>query len=408
MSLSDMKNRFNKNSQKMQEESDSTLQKDEEEIITGDINYPISQDQIKKEGSDDDDEPEQIEQITIEDDDEPVFIKREPAQNNWLSSVYQNGTLKQFTSCPACQAVFLSHHKLQIHLMDHATKKEDRIICSYCNFSTENLKTFFTHLPKHANQCETCNVHTGRRIVFDTHLKIAKKDFTVKRDHFKNFLCISCHLSFDYMHQLRKHWFRHTCKDKKISQCGSCSAVFDSAQDLDNHKCLQCPVCFKIYSNFPALRCHTRYKKHFLFCSTCNYEFSLRVDHDRHMALHRKAFKPHKKLMFCLQAEDRSILKCKICGKLWQTNISFVSHVHDDHKLNVTNYKRHAIFSYCLQSEDESNLQCELCGKIFVSDTRFICHVYNEHGINVTVPEICENNNPQDEITFEDIKVEIT
>ncbi|XP_051174730.1 PR domain zinc finger protein 15-like [Leptopilina boulardi] len=400
----------------------------EEEVITGDPDDPgfsDSENPLKLEEN-----TEAVQIITIEDDNNSLSDNLEPIQfrlnefvnqNNFTNQVSFNIPKKQFIKCPACNALFLTRCKLKSHLLTHAFEENNdkQLICNYCNFSTDDLDVFSSHLKCHENQCEVCNQCFSKKKVFESHMLIAKNSFSVKRDHFKNLICISCNLSFDFVHQLQKHWFKHTCFENKTYQCDSCSALFDTVEQLEIHVCLQCPVCLKIYSSFPTLRSHTRFEKHYLYCKICKYEFSLRVDHDRHLELHKKKFKQYDKLMLCMQAEDESTLKCEVCGKLLQTDTSFVSHVYDEHKLNVTNYKRHKKFTHCLQADDGSTLQCEVCGKLVTSELIFVNHVFKEHKIDVTKENNSDSSNSEedqsrpkgitkimDDITFEEIKIE--
>ncbi|XP_043480836.1 zinc finger and BTB domain-containing protein 41-like [Leptopilina heterotoma] len=422
-------NQLDENLPKMEEQefkfvATSVLELDhEEEVITGDPDFSDLENPLKLE-----DDPESVQVVTIEeDDDNSLSDKLEPIQfrlkefvnqNNCTNSVTFFNSKKQFSKCPACNALFISKQRMRSHILTHAHRGSDkRVICNYCNFTTDDVDLFNSHLKCHENQCEVCNQYFFKKKIFESHLEVVKSTYTIryKRDHFKNYVCNSCNLSFDFVHQLQKHWFKHTCTEKKTYQCDSCSALFDTVQNLENHVCLQCPICLKTYSSFPTLRAHTRFAKHFLYCKICKYEFSLRVDHVRHLELHKKKFKPYEKLMLCLKTEDESTLKCEVCGKLLQTDASFVSHVYDEHKLNVTNYKRYNKFTHCLQADDGSTFQCEVCGKLVSTELNFVNHVYKEHKINVTRDD-GENSNSEDQsrssvkvmddITFEEIKIE--
>ncbi|XP_014206741.1 zinc finger and BTB domain-containing protein 17-like [Copidosoma floridanum] len=259
---------------------------------------------------------------------------------NWVKS-FPTLTLqytesgKPYVKCPACTALFFKACTFEKHVSCHLRKHGDSYVCVFCKYNNEDASTIFDHLNIHQDQCEICNINLTRKNYFKKHSEISElaMNLTVKRDRWGRFICIYCRLGFDLYHQLQKHWFKHSCNEKKISQCKYCSGLFDTDEALQNHVCLKCPVCEKTYDSVHRLRSHTRYEKHYLYCQICSYEFILAVDHEKHMALHKKTFVTHKDYAHCLESEDKTSFACALCGKIYHTMSILVLHIHDDHKI---------------------------------------------------------------------------
>lgn len=242
---------------------------------------------------------------------------------------------KPYIKCPACTAMFFKVTSFEKHVSSHLRKIEDLYVCSFCRHGEKDPSAIFTHLYTHQDQCEVCNMNLTRKNSFKKHWEMAEMSltFAIKRDRFGRFVCMYCKLGFDLCHQLQKHWFKHSCNSRKTHQCNNCSGLFDTTQALENHICLKCPVCGKICDSVHRLRSHTRYEKHYLYCSICSYEFILAVDHEKHLALHKKLYHAHKEYAHCLEAEDGNSFQCEICGKIFHTMSCLVLHIHDDHKI---------------------------------------------------------------------------
>jgi len=77
--------------------------------------------------------------------------------------------------------------------------------------------------------------------------------------------------------------------------------------------------------------------KHNLKCPICSYEFILSMDHEKHMALHRKVYQPMKDYMHCLRAVDGKTFQCNLCDKIFYALPALLTHLTEDH--NVGNVK---------------------------------------------------------------------
>ncbi|OXU26197.1 hypothetical protein TSAR_004814 [Trichomalopsis sarcophagae] len=242
---------------------------------------------------------------------------------------------KPYVKCPACTAMFFKASSFEKHVSCHLRKQDERYVCNFCKYDNEDANTIFSHLCLHQDQCEVCNMNLTRKNSFKKHWEYSESQmtFTVKRDRWSRFVCIYCKLGFDLLHQLQKHWFKHSCNSKKTSQCNQCAGIFDTDEALQNHVCLKCPVCGKICDSVHRLRSHTRYEKHYLYCTICTYDFILAVDHEKHMALHKKMYHSHKDYAHCMESEDGTSFQCEICGKIYHTMSCLVLHIHDDHKI---------------------------------------------------------------------------
>ena len=242
---------------------------------------------------------------------------------------------KPYVKCPACTAMFFKAATFEKHVSCHLQKQDDRYICNFCKYDNDDPSTIFNHLIVHQDQCEVCNMNLTRKNSFKKHWEFSESQmtFTVKRDRWGRFVCVYCKLGFDLSHQLQKHWFKHSCVSRKTSQCNNCTGLFETDEALQNHVCLKCPVCGKICDSVHRLRSHTRYEKHYLYCQICTYEFILAVDHEKHMALHKKIYHAHKDYSHCLESEDGISFQCEICGKIYHTMSCLVLHIHDDHKI---------------------------------------------------------------------------
>lgn len=260
--------------------------------------------------------------------------------NEWIKNYDSMSLLytesgKPYVKCPACTAMYFKVSSFEKHVSCHLRKEEERYVCNFCKFEHDDANTIFGHLVVHQDQCEVCNMNLTRKNSFKKHWEFSEMTMTctIKRDRWGRFLCIYCKLGFDLQHQLQKHWFKHSCVTRKTSQCNNCTGLFDNDQALQNHVCLKCPVCGKICDSVHRLRSHTRYEKHYLYCPICTYEFILAVDHEKHMALHKKMYQVHKDYVHCLESEDGTSFQCEICGKIYHTMSGLVLHIHDDHKI---------------------------------------------------------------------------
>ncbi|KAJ8687819.1 hypothetical protein QAD02_023613 [Eretmocerus hayati] len=261
---------------------------------------------------------------------------------------------RSYVKCPACTAMFFKAALFEKHVTRHLHKVNEQLICNFCNYKIENPNNMFDHLHLHQDQCEVCNMNLTRRNNFQKHWENSDIPFSIKRDRWGRFLCTYCKLGFDLSHQLQKHWYKHSCKAQKIVQCNGCCGLFETDEALQNHLCLKCPVCGKICDSVHRLRSHTRYEKHYLYCQICSYEFILAIDHEKHMALHKKTYHPHKDYANCLQSEDGVSFQCEVCGKIYHTMSSLVLHIHDDHSISEANQNLEPLSLNLCGAKDET------------------------------------------------------
>lgn len=261
----------------------------------------------------------------------------------WLQSfkplpLYYTERGKPYLKCPACGAMFFTSNSFQKHLYSHMYKEEDSFVCSFCNYTNTEPGMLFTHLSKHQDQCEFCNENLMRKNNFEKHWDIRASSFTMKRDHRGRFVCSFCELVFDLLPQLEKHWFKHACKRERTYQCKECSGLYESRETLNNHKCMKCPVCGKVYDSLHRLKAHTMWTKHNLKCPICSYEFILTMDHEKHLALHRQTYRSMKDYEHCLRATDGKTFQCNLCDKIFYALPSLVLHLQEDH--GIANVKK--------------------------------------------------------------------
>lgn len=254
----------------------------------------------------------------------------------WLKSFrplpfYHTDRGKPYLKCPACGALFFTSNSFQKHLYSHMYKEEDTFACSFCNYTNAEPGMLFTHLAKHQDQCEFCNENLMRKNNFEKHWDIRATNFSIKRDDQGRFVCTFCKLVFDLLPQLEKHWFKHACKRERTYQCKECSGLYESMETLNNHKCMKCPVCGKVYDSLHRLKAHTMWTKHNLKCPICSYEFILAMDHEKHLALHRQTYHPMKDYLHCLQSVDGKTFQCNLCDKILYALPTLVLHLQEDH-----------------------------------------------------------------------------
>ncbi|KYQ49198.1 hypothetical protein ALC60_11812 [Trachymyrmex zeteki] len=240
---------------------------------------------------------------------------------------------------PACGATFFSPNTYQRHLLSHLHMTAESYMCNFCNYSNAEPGMLFAHLTKHQNQCESCNESLLRKDNYEKHYQcsISFLECSLKRDHHGMFVCTVCELVFDLLAQLEKHWSKHTCKKQKSYQCNECSGMYENTETLENHICLKCPICGEVYESLHRLKIHTMWTKHNLKCPICSYEFILSMDHEKHMALHRKVYQPMKDYMHCLRAVDGKTFQCNLCDKIFYALPALLTHLTEDH--NVGNVK---------------------------------------------------------------------
>lgn len=252
-------------------------------------------------------------------------------------SLHYTDKKRPYLKCPACGATFFSPNTYQRHLLSHVhnTTREGNYMCNFCNYSNTELGMLFAHLTKHQNQCESCNESLLRKDNYERHYQCSiicnRFDTSLKRDHHGMFVCIVCDLVFDLSAQLEKHWFKHTCRKQKSYQCNECSGMYENMETLRNHTCLKCPICGEVYESLHRLKVHTMWTKHNLKCSICSYEFILSMDHEKHMALHRKVYQPMKDYMHCLRAADGQTYQCNLCDKIFYALRLLLTHLREEH-----------------------------------------------------------------------------
>lgn len=279
-----------------------------------------------------------IEDITYDELEKMKRDKKWAKKVNPLSLHYTDKK-RPYLKCPACGATFFSPNTYQRHLLSHLQMTEESYTCNFCNYSNTEPGMLFAHLTKHQNQCESCNESLVRKDNYEKHYQCSTSllEYGLKRDHHGMFACAVCELVFDLLAQLEKHWFKHTCKKQKSYQCNECSGIYENMETLKNHICLKCPVCGEVYESLHRLKIHTMWTKHNLKCTICAYEFILSMDHEKHMALHRKVYQPMKDYMHCLRAVDGKTVQCNLCDKIFYALPALLSHLTEEH--NVGNVK---------------------------------------------------------------------
>ncbi|XP_076753047.1 uncharacterized protein LOC143424691 [Xylocopa sonorina] len=277
----------------------------------------------------------------------------------WLQNfrplpLYYTERGKPYLKCPACGAMFFTSSSFQKHLYSHVYKEDDSFVCSFCNYTNTEQGMLFTHLAKHQDQCEFCNENLMRKNNFEKHWDIRASNFTMKRDRRGRFVCTFCKLVFDLLPQLEKHWFKHACRRERTYQCKECSGLYESRETLNNHKCMKCPVCGKVYDSLHRLKAHTMWTKHNLKCPICSYEFILTMDHEKHLALHRQTYRTIKDYEHCLQAADGKTFQCNLCDKIFYALPSLVLHLQEDH--GTENVKKETLKDDCNGEQKEESV----------------------------------------------------
>lgn len=302
---------------------------------------------------------------------------------DWLQTLrplplYYTERGKPYLKCPACGALFFTPNSFQKHLYSHMYKEDDTFICSFCNYTNTEPGMLFTHLSKHQDQCEFCNENLMRKNNFEKHWDIRTSNFSMKRDRRGRFVCTLCKLVFDLLPQLEKHWFKHACRRERNYQCKECSGLYESIETLNNHKCMKCPVCGKIYDSLHRLKAHTIWTKHNLKCPICSYEFILAMDHEKHLALHRQTYSSMKDYEYCLQAADGKTFQCNLCDKLFYALPSLVLHLQEDH--NIENVKKEVLKDGCNGEQKEESIS-----DIILSELKNKSANYTNGNNNVTL-----------------------
>ncbi|EZA62034.1 hypothetical protein DMN91_007867 [Ooceraea biroi] len=303
-----------------------------------------------------------IEDITsYEDDDEEEQNAKSKRDKKWEKKLHPlslryTDKKRPYLKCPACGATFFSPNTYQRHLISHVYKTSESYACNFCNYSNAEPGMLFAHLTKHQNQCESCNESLLRKDNYEKHFQCTSGtlDCTLKRDHHGMFVCAVCELVFDLSAQLEKHWFKHTCKKQKSYQCNECSGLYENTETLKNHICLKCPICGEVYESLHRLKIHTMWTKHNLKCPICSYEFILSMDHEKHMALHRKVYQPMKDYMHCLRAADGKTFQCNLCDKIFYALPTLLTHLTEEHDVGNVKVEEEEEEEEAIMDEDDS------------------------------------------------------
>lgn len=280
-------------------------------------------------------------------------------------SLHYTDKKRPYLKCPACGATFFSPNTYQRHLLSHLHMTAENYSCNFCNYSNAEPGMLFAHLTKHQDQCESCNESLLRKDNYKKHYQCTTSllECGLKRDHHGMFACAICELVFDLIAQLEKHWFKHTCKKQKTHQCNQCSGMYENLETLKNHICLKCPICGEVYESLHRLKIHTMWTKHNLKCPICSYEFILSMDHEKHMALHRKVYQPMKDYMHCLRAADGKTFQCNLCDKIFYALSALRTHLTEEH--NVENVK---VQKEAIMGEDGYELKGDTINIVVVPD----------------------------------------
>lgn len=272
-------------------------------------------------------------------------------------------------SCSECFVMPCIHYKYLMSYREQILSHTNKVKCIDCDYVTRRKEHLIghanrEHLDHHPFTCADCGQQFYTKLSLKTHIVQFHQDL----------FCTYCDLEFKDTNSLENH--KKACKLViRAFACNSCSASFDTAEDLLNHENLRhneevyaCNLCKGRFLTYIQLQEHharvhggiqcKKRRKH-IECSLCDLMFKNIKELLQHEQLHdaddiypckvcSKQFKSLMKLYMHNQRHYTNRIKCTGCNK--KVAASFYS----QHAVRCP-YKRDAALSHV----------CEICGKAF-------------------------------------------
>lgn len=258
-----------------------------------------------------------------------TFTNATPFKSKW--NRYLCAYCTEFTTC---DPVELRNHTRTAHINDR-TKKVDimmrphcmneilrvdveNLLCVVCCTVIDDWNAIFQHLKSHdveldqaykrvipyslnsSNQCALCQEKFSTYMILDTHMNT----------HYSNYVCGDCGDIYLTAARLKKHMESHVANPSKV-----------------------------IWNKESLLKKLTSYK-----CPHCPARFPTQSDKQRHLLSRHK--------------DKVAVLTCGLCGKSFNWNRSYTSHMRNVHS---------------------EKYQCSMCGKIFGRENDLKAHEMSKH-----------------------------
>lgn len=291
-------------------------------------------------------------------------------------------------TCRVCGKFLTSKKNLRLHMSIHSGEKN--FICEICG-QRFRLKSFLNrhrqcHLPK-AHNCGIC----GKTFSHYTRLALHQRSHTERK-----FQCDVCGKLFSQKPHLNTHMFIHN--NKKNFQCEDCGKCFFTKGNLNVHsfvhtglKKYECNECGK---GFPV---QSRLKLHMLVhtgeksyqCEECGKQFKYKISLNNH-TLHHHGI--NKKVQLdsghdiTITSDERldegRCFSCGECGRSFDSFRRLEGHMQL-HEVTDESFRPHDSLSndanFSLASKSFKQFDCYKCGGLFTSKSSLSTHLKSVH-----------------------------
>ena len=227
---------------------------------------------------------------------------------------------QKYFSCKKCDKILESENSLKTHLKEHNRLEQQIIMCDYCDFSTNDINIYMTHVPevhKSRNTCKTCQAEFNSLREMVDHASVAHE------------------LVYKQARQLPVNFV-----DRPLFPCGFCTAAFETQLEFNKHTqeqhtrnketILECYDCGQKSNNKLQLMEHKRsehYKKK--LCSFFHsYGYGCRFPATKCVNIHEDNIKP------TLESDTRGRIPCKNGNRcdFNKTNSCHYKHDQNNHR----------------------------------------------------------------------------
>ncbi|KAJ8922316.1 hypothetical protein NQ315_004259 [Exocentrus adspersus] len=283
--------------------------------------------------------------------------------------------------CETCNTKFYTNIEFATHSSTHSP--DGKYSCHLCDYKNTSKYRLEAHVRMHEGsakyKCEMC----GKAFRIGTHAIEHKFYHTGERP----FQCEICGKHFMYSrrlasHRRNSHYQLLTGKPKTKYTCELCDKTFESLP-VSSQLNLSCLSSMTLIPNSSF-----RDKKALSTKSMKKKDKNNRRDV-------QKAAKAKKVVVQPLQLEEP--IHCKICGKLFDTNVGYalhsIEHREDNryacHLCDYLHKSKYTLESHVRAHEGSSKYKCEICGKAFKIGTHAIEHKYFHNGETPFQCEVC-------------------
>lgn len=271
--------------------------------------------------------------------------------------------------CKLCNRNFARGESLNSHICI-SEGKINQTKCDICGSNYQNTVQLYRHLRSHisSHHCSVCQRSFSSEDGLNNH--VCEQKLTVPND--SQFVCKTCHRSFE----TRKQLIRHSNKHNGRFKCNKCNKLYSSKSTLETHSCVDtpkdkifhCDICGKSFAREKYLMKHIPMHTGEFTCEICKKWFSSKECMFNHMRICSKV----------LEIELHGFVQCRNCESQFTDVPSYRQHMMTHTHIHVCG-KCKARFPTQTRLEmhvcGESAPRCTTCNKIFSSVSNLNKHM---------------------------------